>query len=251
MRHGRMLGLREPFLWKVTDTVVQTLGDALSRDPRAAPARGRGGAPGGGALRGDPRSGHGEDPRVHDGPCRPGPAGPWTASSSSRSTILTASHRPRPGSVPGRGLDGAGREPDRLRGGDGGAARARPAPVALSGPPASGRAPRAIYQRLSAELAAPELPRTTTDLAAPARILAMVDGGRRRRRPVPGETVEVILDRTPAYAESGGQIGDTGTVVGRDGQGEILDTYYRGCAAHRAPGDRWPRVASARTRRWR
>jgi alanyl-tRNA synthetase len=40
--------------------------------------------------------------------------------------------------------------------------------------------------------------------------------------------VEVVLDRTPAYAESGGQIGDTGTLVGRDGQGDILDTYYRG-----------------------
>ena len=43
-----------------------------------------------------------------------------------------------------------------------------------------------------------------------------------------GQTVEIILDRTPAYAESGGQMGDTGTLVGRDGRGEILDTYYRG-----------------------
>ena len=40
--------------------------------------------------------------------------------------------------------------------------------------------------------------------------------------------MEVILDRTPGYAESGGQIGDTGTVVGRSGQAEIVDTYYRG-----------------------
>jgi alanyl-tRNA synthetase len=42
-----------------------------------------------------------------------------------------------------------------------------------------------------------------------------------------GETVEVVLDRTPFYAESGGQIGDTGLLTGRDGEGEILDTYYR------------------------
>jgi len=38
----------------------------------------------------------------------------------------------------------------------------------------------------------------------------------------------MILDRTPAYAESGGQMGDTGTLAGRSGRGQILDTYYRG-----------------------
>ena len=43
-----------------------------------------------------------------------------------------------------------------------------------------------------------------------------------------GDEVEVILDRTPAYAESGGQVGDTGRLMGREGRGEILDTYYRG-----------------------
>src|SRR4029077_17531247 len=43
-----------------------------------------------------------------------------------------------------------------------------------------------------------------------------------------GETVEIILDRTPAYAESGGQQGDTGLMVGREGQGTIEDTFYRG-----------------------
>ena len=36
------------------------------------------------------------------------------------------------------------------------------------------------------------------------------------------------MDRTTCYAESGGQIGDTGTLLGRDGQGQILDTYFRG-----------------------
>jgi len=60
----------------------------------------------------------------------------------------------------------------------------------------------------------------------------MVDtsGGaaRRVREAAQGDEVEVILDRTPAYAESGGQIGDTGTLIGRAGRGEILDTYYRG-----------------------
>jgi alanyl-tRNA synthetase len=48
------------------------------------------------------------------------------------------------------------------------------------------------------------------------------------REAAEGAEVEMTLDRTPAYAESGGQIGDTGLVTGRSGRGEILDTYYRG-----------------------
>ena len=50
----------------------------------------------------------------------------------------------------------------------------------------------------------------------PAKILAMiVDGGQRRARPREGDEVELILDRTPFYAESGGQVGDTR--LGRSG----------------------------------
>ncbi|MFQ5898148.1 MAG: alanine--tRNA ligase [Candidatus Methylomirabilia bacterium] len=65
-------------------------------------------------------------------------------------------------------------------------------------------------------------------LAAPARILAMLLDGRRVREVPAGEEVEVVLDRTPCYAESGGQIGDTGQLTGREGQGQILGTYFRG-----------------------
>jgi len=67
-------------------------------------------------------------------------------------------------------------------------------------------------------------------LSSPARILAIVDassdGPRRLPEAVEGAEVEMILDRTPAYAESGGQVGDTGTLVGRSGRGQIIDTYY-------------------------
>ena len=72
-------------------------------------------------------------------------------------------------------------------------------------------------------------------MTAPARILAMVANGRRRREAVAGDEVEVILDRTPFYAESGGQIGDTGVITGRQGRGEVVDTQYRGAGliAHR------------------
>src|SRR5206468_8039744 len=65
-------------------------------------------------------------------------------------------------------------------------------------------------------------------LTAPARILALVREGRRRLEAVAGDEVEVILDRTPCYAESGGQVGDTGVLTGRQGRGDILDTLYKG-----------------------
>jgi alanyl-tRNA synthetase len=89
----------------------------------------------------------------------------------------------------------------------------------------------AIYARLSAEVPRVEFVGYDT-LTAPAQILAIVDAGggglRRVREATEGAEVEMILDRTPAYAESGGQVGDTGTIAGRAGRGQLLDTYYRG-----------------------
>jgi alanyl-tRNA synthetase len=92
----------------------------------------------------------------------------------------------------------------------------------------------AAYQTLLADIPKGEFLGYET-MTAPARILAMVAGGRRRREAVAGDEVEMILDRTPFYAESGGQIGDTGVITGRQGRGEVVDTQYRGAGliAHR------------------
>ena len=86
----------------------------------------------------------------------------------------------------------------------------------------------ALYRQIGGALARPQQFVGYETLTSPATIAAMVAGGRRVREAAAGDEVEVILDRTPGYAESGGQMGDTGTLVGRAGQGEILDTFYRG-----------------------
>ncbi len=86
----------------------------------------------------------------------------------------------------------------------------------------------ALYQEIGGGLGRPQQFVGYETLTSPAKIMALVATGRRVREAAAGDEVEVILDRTPGYAESGGQMGDTGTVVGRAGQGEILDTYYRG-----------------------
>ena len=51
-----------------------------------------------------------------------------------------------------------------------------------------------------------------------------------------GRLVEIFLDRTPFYAESGGQVGDTGTIVTETGIAEVEDTVLAvpGLVAHRA-----------------
>jgi alanyl-tRNA synthetase len=58
---------------------------------------------------------------------------------------------------------------------------------------------------------------------APAHVLALFDAAHRRIPSLEGEGF-VLLDRTPFYAASGGQVGDTGTLLFEGGSAQVLDT---------------------------
>jgi alanyl-tRNA synthetase len=229
MRHGRMLGLTDPFLWKTVDWVVKVMGAAYpeivaerariqeavrSEEERFAETLDTG------TLKiKDYLAEHASDTRrVVDGrflftlydtygfPMDLAEevfqdAG-WRVTEATRAAADTEMEAQR-----ARARAGA-----TFGGGDDAAASA-------------------VYQRLGAEIPSTEFVGYDS-LSSPARILAIVDAGsggpRRLTETGEGAEVEMILDRTPAYAESGGQVGDTGTLVGRTGRGEIVDTYHRG-----------------------
>jgi alanyl-tRNA synthetase len=75
----------------------------------------------------------------------------------------------------------------------------------------------------------------------PARIVAVLEGDQDGDEGMAGHdgesrAVEVFLDRTPFYAESGGQVGDTGTIVTETGIADVSDTVLvvPGLVAHKA-----------------
>ena len=58
------------------------------------------------------------------------------------------------------------------------------------------------------------------------KVLAIMRDGQEVERAEPGHEVEVFIDRTPFYAESGGQVGDTGTITTATGSVAVVDTRH-------------------------
>ena len=56
------------------------------------------------------------------------------------------------------------------------------------------------------------------------QIVALIQGGQLVEQVGEGETVQVVLDQTPFYAEAGGQVGDMGRLHGEDGAADVSDT---------------------------
>ena len=61
-----------------------------------------------------------------------------------------------------------------------------------------------------------------------SKVLGIVRAGKQFDRLDAGEEGLLILDRTPFYAESGGQVGDTGELVNQAGRFEVGDTLKMG-----------------------
>jgi alanyl-tRNA synthetase len=55
-------------------------------------------------------------------------------------------------------------------------------------------------------------------------VVAIVRDGKQVERADVGETVEIVVNQTPFYAESGGQVGDTGTLTAPGVHGVVEDT---------------------------
>lgn len=61
-------------------------------------------------------------------------------------------------------------------------------------------------------------------LEATAKVLTIIKDGVRVEHATAGDEVVLIFDQTPFYAESGGQVGDTGTVESQNAMADITDT---------------------------
>jgi alanyl-tRNA synthetase len=63
-----------------------------------------------------------------------------------------------------------------------------------------------------------------TETEADTAVAAIVSEGESREEAAEGGEVDVVLAKTPFYAESGGQVGDLGHLTWPDGAAEVLDT---------------------------
>ncbi|MCA1779273.1 MAG: alanine--tRNA ligase [Xanthomonadaceae bacterium] len=71
-----------------------------------------------------------------------------------------------------------------------------------------------------------------SDLVCDATVLSIIVDGVERDALQAGESARVLLDRTPFYAESGGQIGDTGVLEADSTRFEVTDTRKRAGSYH-------------------
>ena len=102
--------------------------------------------------------------------------------------------------------------------------RARDALKAEGG---SAAAPVELYRELLDEHGPTEFAGRQEYVTEGARVIGIVAAGERLGRAGAGAEVDVFLDRTPCYAESGGQVGDSGTITGEGGLvARVLDTTY-------------------------
>ena len=67
-------------------------------------------------------------------------------------------------------------------------------------------------------------------LADEGKVVAILKGGAEADSALAGEDAQIVLDRTPFYAESGGQVGDVGTLTNGSARFRVTDTKKHGDA---------------------
>ncbi|MEJ0009722.1 MAG: alanine--tRNA ligase [Alphaproteobacteria bacterium] len=74
---------------------------------------------------------------------------------------------------------------------------------------------------------------------AQANIVALVKDGKEVQSLMKGQTGEVIVNQTPFYGESGGQVGDVGLIAGKGFSARVMDTFkpLDGIFAHKVTVD--------------
>ena len=97
---------------------------------------------------------------------------------------------------------------------------------------AGARRAREIYGKAAESLPRTEFTGYRETETAEARVLAIIVGDEQRNALEAGQSGEIILDRTPFYAEAGGQIGDTGTFEGEASLSTVEDTYSPAAGYH-------------------
>jgi alanyl-tRNA synthetase len=103
--------------------------------------------------------------------------------------------------------------------------RAREAHASAGG--AGAAAPVDVYRELLDEVGPTDFTGRREYETLGAKVRGVVTAAGRVAEAAEGDAVDVVLDRTPFYAESGGQVGDTGELVALTGaRVRVTDTQY-------------------------
>ncbi|MBI2168241.1 MAG: alanine--tRNA ligase, partial [Actinobacteria bacterium] len=107
-------------------------------------------------------------------------------------------------------------------------ARAKAAPGAGEGGPGTGLAGTPeVYRAVLDGVSATDFVGYSEVCTEGARVVALLVDGAPADQAAEGQAVELVLDRTPFYAEAGGQVGDTGVIeTATDARLRVVDTQW-------------------------